>query len=72
MGHLVTQLKLYRYAPTHLVQLEAIKEFWSKGKRDGKIKNPEDLYIYNFFPVEPISLDVNSKIKSGFKPTSFL
>jgi len=33
------------------LQLEAIKEFWSKGKRDGKIKNAEDLYIYNFFPV---------------------
>jgi hypothetical protein len=33
------------------LQLEAIKEFWSKGKRDGKIKSAEDLYIYNFFPV---------------------
>ena len=29
------------------LQLDAIKEFWSKGERDG----PEDLYIYNFFPV---------------------
>ena len=33
------------------LQLEAIKEFWSKGKRDGKIKNAKDLYVYNFFPV---------------------
>jgi hypothetical protein len=33
------------------LQLDAIKEFWSKGKRDGKIKNAKDLYIYNFFPV---------------------
>jgi hypothetical protein len=32
------------------LQLEAIKEFWSKGKRDGKIKNAKDLYVYNFFP----------------------
>jgi hypothetical protein len=33
------------------LQLDAIKDFWSKGKRDGKIKDAEDLYIYNFFPV---------------------
>lgn len=33
------------------LQLNAIKEFWSKGKRDGKIKNAKDLYVYNFFPV---------------------
>jgi hypothetical protein len=33
------------------LQLEAIREFWSKGKRDGKIKNAKDLYVYNFFPV---------------------
>ncbi len=33
------------------LQLDAIKEFWSKGKRDGKIKNAKDLYVYNFFPV---------------------
>jgi hypothetical protein len=33
------------------LQLDAIKEFWSKGKRDGKIKNTKDLYVYNFFPV---------------------
>ena len=32
------------------LQLNAIKEFWSKGKRDGKIKNAKDLYVYNFFP----------------------
>jgi hypothetical protein len=33
------------------LQLDAIKEFWSKGKRDGKIKDAKDLYIYNFFPI---------------------
>jgi len=33
------------------LQLDAIKDFWSKGKRDGKIKDAKDLYIYNFFPV---------------------
>jgi hypothetical protein len=33
------------------LQLNAIKEFWSKGKRDGKIKTAKDLYVYNFFPV---------------------
>jgi hypothetical protein len=33
------------------LQLDAIKEFWSKGKRNGKIKSAKDLYIYNFFPV---------------------
>jgi hypothetical protein len=33
------------------LQLNAIKEFWLKGKRDGKIKNAKDLYVYNFFPI---------------------
>ena len=33
------------------LQLDAIKEFWSKGRRNGKIKSTKDLYIYNFFPV---------------------
>jgi hypothetical protein len=33
------------------LQMDAIKEFWSAGKRSGKIKNASDLYIYNFFPV---------------------
>jgi len=32
-------------------QMDAIKEFWSKGYNNGKIKSPADLYIYNFFPV---------------------
>ena len=32
-------------------QMDGIKEFWSKGHKNGKIKRPEDLYIYNFFPV---------------------
>ena len=33
------------------LQMDAIKEFWSAGKRSGKIKSASDLYIYNFFPV---------------------
>jgi hypothetical protein len=33
------------------LQLDAIKNFWSKGRRDGKIKNAKDLYVYNFFPI---------------------
>ena len=32
-------------------QMEAIKEFWVTGYKSGKIKEPKDLYIYNFFPV---------------------
>jgi hypothetical protein len=32
-------------------QMEAIKEFWLTGYNSGKIKEPKDLYIYNFFPV---------------------
>ena len=31
--------------------MDAIKDFWVKGYENGKIKEPEDLYIYNFFPV---------------------
>ena len=33
------------------LQMDVIKEFWSAGKRSGKIKNASDLYIFNFFPV---------------------
>jgi len=33
------------------VQMDAIKDFWVSGYERGKIKNPADLYIYNFFPV---------------------
>jgi hypothetical protein len=33
------------------LQMEAIKQFWLSGYRNGKIKSPADLYIYNFFPV---------------------
>lgn len=33
------------------VQMDAIKDFWVSGYKRGKIKNPADLYIYNFFPV---------------------
>jgi hypothetical protein len=32
-------------------QMDAIKDFWSKGYQNGKIKNAADLYLYNFFPV---------------------
>lgn len=32
-------------------QMDAIKDFWVKGYNNGKIKEPADLYIYNFFPV---------------------
>jgi len=32
-------------------QMDAIKEFWTKGYNNGKIKRPADLYLYNFFPV---------------------
>jgi hypothetical protein len=32
-------------------QMDAIKDFWVSGYKRGKIKNPADLYIYNFFPV---------------------
>ena len=33
------------------VQMDAIKEFWLSGYKNGKIKSADDLYIYNFFPV---------------------
>lgn len=33
------------------VQMDAIKDFWVRGYENGKIKEPEDLYIYNFFPI---------------------
>lgn len=32
-------------------QMDAIKDFWEKGYRSGRIKSAADLYIYNFFPV---------------------
>jgi hypothetical protein len=32
-------------------QMDAIKEFWNTGYKSGKIKEPKDLYIYNFFPI---------------------
>jgi hypothetical protein len=32
-------------------QMEAIKQFWLSGYKSGKITEPADLYIYNFFPV---------------------
>ena len=32
-------------------QMDAIKEFWSQGYNNGKIKKPADLYIYNFLPI---------------------
>ena len=33
------------------LQMDAIKNFWSKGKSSGKIRNAKDLYVYNFFPI---------------------
>lgn len=33
------------------VQMDAIKDFWLTGYKNGKIRRPADLYIYNFFPV---------------------
>lgn len=33
------------------VQMDAIKDFWVQGYKNGKIRKPADLYIYNFFPV---------------------
>ena len=33
------------------LQLNAIKEFWRTGYNNGKITEPADLHIYNFFPV---------------------
>jgi hypothetical protein len=50
------------------LQLNAIKEFWSKGKRDGKIKTAKDLYIYNFLPIAAGKSDdfiLQSKDKSA-------
>ena len=32
------------------LQMDVIKDFWKKGRNDGKIKNAKDLYVYNFFP----------------------
>jgi hypothetical protein len=50
------------------LQLNAIKEFWSKGNRDGKIKTAKDLYIYNFLPIaagKPDNFVLQSKDKSA-------
>jgi hypothetical protein len=50
------------------LQLNAIKEFWSKGRRDGKIKTAKDLYIYNFLPIAAGKSDdfvLQSKDKSA-------
>lgn len=33
------------------LQLNAIKEFWRTGYNNGKITEPADLHIYNFFPI---------------------
>lgn len=32
-------------------QMDVIKEFWLTGYKSGKIKEPRDLYIYNFLPI---------------------
>jgi hypothetical protein len=33
------------------LQMNTIKEFWTKAYNNGKIERAEDLYIYNFFPI---------------------
>jgi hypothetical protein len=33
------------------LQMDAILEFWKTGYKTGKIKEPKDLYLYNFFPI---------------------
>lgn len=33
------------------LQMDAILEFWKTGYNSGKIKEPKDLYLYNFFPI---------------------
>lgn len=33
------------------IQMDAILEFWKTGYNSGKIKEPKDLYLYNFFPI---------------------
>jgi len=51
-----------------VLQLNAIKEFWSEGKRNGKIKSAKDLYIYNFLPIaagKPDNFVLQSKDKSA-------
>jgi hypothetical protein len=51
-------------------QMDAIREFWLTGYKNGKIKNPNDLYIYNFFPVaagKPDDFIIQSKKLSAKK-----
>lgn len=33
------------------IQMDAILEFWKTGYNSGKIKEPKDLYLYNFFQI---------------------
>jgi hypothetical protein len=33
------------------IQMDAIKNFWVTAYNNGKITQPSDLYIYNFFPI---------------------
>lgn len=50
------------------LQMKAIGEFWGVGARSGKIKTPEDLYIYNFFPIaagKPDNFVLQSKKQSA-------
>lgn len=46
------------------LQMDAIKDFWMRGYNAGKIKSPEDLYLYNFFPLAAGKPD-NFVIKSN-------
>ena len=48
--------------------MDAIREFWLAGKKSGKIKRPEDLYIFNFFPIaagKPDDFVLQTKSLSG-------
>lgn len=50
------------------LQMDAIREFWLAGKKSGKIKRPEDLYIFNFFPIaagKPDDFVLQTKSLSG-------
>ena len=40
------------------LQMDAIRDFWVRGYNNGKIKSPEDLYIYNFFPGQQENLTI--------------
>lgn len=52
------------------LQMDLILDFWKEGYKSGKIKEPKDLYIYNFFPVaagKPNDFVLQTKNKSAQK-----